>query len=558
MAEGANRVTVWDLFPSIERILRGERREIWIVITYGLGIGLFTLVVPIAVQALVNTVAFGTVLQPLVALTAFVFVGIGIASIMELLQLRVVEFLQRRIYVRVSVDLARRIPLVTTEVYRSRFTPQLVNRYLEVFTVQKSVFQILLVGVSVVLQTLIGMVLLMFYHPYLLVFSLIVIAGVMFIYLVLSRGAVNTAIRESDAKYQVVSWLTDIASKPVLFKSAAGTEYAIRKSDEVTSHWLDCREAHFRILMREKAMAFLIQTVASAGMLAVGGYLVIIDQLSLGQLVAAEIVVSLVLHGITKFTKQVEYFYELTAGISKLDSLSNLELENEQGDPLPTRQGPMGVAFRNFILSRDGQEILSIPKFEIKAGAKIAVLGPNGSGKSMLADALFKMREPATGTILLDEANIRDLKVSSLRKEVALIRGAEIFSGTIAENLKLGDPDLTRLDLREALDAVGLSEELDSLPEALETQLTPSGAPLSRGQSYRLVLARAILRRPRLLIIDESLDSIDDEELTRAFLSLQSPGAPWTLIVFTHEQHVLEHFEERYILQNGTIFELKS
>jgi putative ABC transport system ATP-binding protein len=170
--------TALELIPSIERILRGERTEIWAVIIYGLGIGLFSLAVPLAVQVLVGIVSFGTILQPVVVLTIFVFIGLAIASWMEILQLRVVEFIQRRIYVRVSVDLARRIPLILAKCYRTQFTPQLVNRYLEVFTVQKSIFQILLDGVAVILQTVLGMILLMFYHPYLLGYSVIIILGI--------------------------------------------------------------------------------------------------------------------------------------------------------------------------------------------------------------------------------------------------------------------------------------------------------------------------------------------------------------------------------------------
>ena len=183
--------------------------------------------------------------------------------------------------------------------------------------------------------------------------------------MVLSRGAVKTAIAESNAKYDVVAWLEDIASHPVLFKSTDGMRYALKRSDEVSSHWLDSREAHFRILQREKGAALIIQTLASAGMLGIGGYLVIQEELSLGQLVAAEIIVAVVLGGVTKFTKQVEYFYELTAGVAKLDSLSNIPIEDDLGDPLPDVDGPVKVAFDNLVLNFDGRDILSIPKFEI-------------------------------------------------------------------------------------------------------------------------------------------------------------------------------------------------
>jgi ABC-type bacteriocin/lantibiotic exporter with double-glycine peptidase domain len=394
------------------------------------------------------------------------------------------------------------------------------------------------------------MILLMFYHPLLLGFSIIILISLLFVYLILSRGAVRTAIAESDAKYQVVAWLEDIASHPLLFKSGDGMQYALKRSDQVSANWLDTRESHFRILLREKAAALVIQTLASAGILGVGGYLVIIEQLSLGQLVASEIIVTLVLGGITKFTKQVEYFYELIAGVAKLDSLSNFPLEDAGGDKLPMEGKPIELVFQRFVQQFEGNKILEIDQFKIESGSKVAIYGANGSGKSALADTLFKLHPTSSGTINFDGTNIADLSIESVRNCVALIRDAEIFHGSVDDNIRLGNESFSKKEVRAALEAVGLTEEIESLPDGLDTMLHPWGVPLSRGQTHRLILARALLRSPRLLIIDGLLDSIDDAELERTFRTLQSKDAPWTLIVFTHEFHVMEHFDKRYLLED--------
>ncbi len=540
--------------PSISRILRGERQDIIVVVFYSLGIGLFSLVVPIAIQSLVNSVAFSSILQPILVLSLAVFVGLGISVVLELLQFVVVEHIQRRIYVRVSLDLARRIPQILAKLYKTRFTPQLVNRYLEVFSVQKSVFQILLEGVAVVLQITIALILLVFYHPFLMGVAVVIFGAVLFIYLVLSRGAVKTGIAESNAKHEVVAWLENVSSHPVLFKSTDGFAYALKRGDDISLGWLEARRAHFKFLLREKASSLIIYCLGNSVVLGVGGVLVLHEELSLGQLVGAEVAVSIVLTGINKFAKQVEYFYELCAAVTKLDSLSDLELEKGGRDSLPRTAQPIAVELKEVSAKRSsGKLLFENLSFNIKPGARVAISGANGSGKSKLADFLYGLSHPESGDILIDGHNVRDLNLWELRSQVILLRGIEFFDGTIEENLKLGNEAITGKELRDALQAVGLLQEISDLPEWLKTPLSTQGGAVSRGQALKLMLARAFLRKPRLIILDEALDGIDDEKLIKVFETLLTQEERWTLIVFTHEEHILSHFSEQYEIRKGTI-----
>ena len=186
-----------------------ERRELWIVVIYALVLGSVSLAVPVAAQSLVNTVAFGSVLQPLVALTILLLGVLTFAGVLGVLETYVVEVLQRRVFVRVADDFGRRIPSVRADVLDKKFGPELVNRFFDVLTIQKSLSGLLLDGLTIALQTIIGMILLGFYHPLLLAFDVVLVV-LLSLVLVLGRGAVATGLKESSAKYKTAAWLEDV------------------------------------------------------------------------------------------------------------------------------------------------------------------------------------------------------------------------------------------------------------------------------------------------------------------------------------------------------------
>jgi putative ABC transport system ATP-binding protein len=309
-------------YARLRALLEGERRTLWVALIYSVVIGLLTLVLPVAVQSLVNTIAFGTVLQPLVVLTLFVFVALGFSTLMNVLRAGVVEIIQRSIFARVATDVTWRLLRVRAEAFDRFHGPEIVNRFFDTVTVQKSASLLLIDGLSILMQTLIGMVLLAVYHPWLLAFDVLMVIAMLIIIFPLGRGAVTTAIGESKAKYALEAWLEQMAANLITFKSAGGADYAVRRSQQLLEQWLSYRSKHFKILVRQIAGSFALQAVASSALLGIGGWLVISRQLTLGQLVASELIVTLMMSAFTKFGKQLEVFYDLCAAIDKLGQLS--------------------------------------------------------------------------------------------------------------------------------------------------------------------------------------------------------------------------------------------
>lgn len=540
----------------LKALLRGERQTLWVAVVYSIVIGLLSLVVPIAVQSLVNTIAFGSVLQPLVVLTLLVAVGLGFSAAINALRAGVVELIQRSLFARTAVDVTHRLLRVRADAFDKYHGPELVNRFFDVVTVQKSAALLLIDGLSIIMQTGIGMVLLALYHPWLLAFDVMLIAAMLFIVFVLGRGAIYTSIGESKAKYALEAWLEQIASHLVTFKSKGGAEYATRRSQALLEEYLTYRAKHFKILLRQIIGSFALQAVASSALLGIGGWLVIERQLTLGQLVASELIVALMVSAFTKFGKQLEVFYDLVAAIDKLGALVDLPLERIGGEAMLPVAGPAALSLQNARVSYSDSDApaVDISRLDVAAGERLGVTGPVGSGKSTLADVLFGLRLPQQGTLLVDGHDIRDIPLPDLRQCVALVRGIEVFPGTVVDNVRLGREDLSLADVNDALHRVGLREELLTLPEGASTKLHPNGRPLSSRQAWRLMVARAIVGQPRLLIIDGVLDQIDySDERERLMQLLFAADAPWTLVCITDDPDLLARCSRVITLQGGQV-----
>lgn len=531
-------------FRRFVALLRPEAREIRIIIILSVITGVLYLATPLTVDAVVNNFAFGgeqpVYVQALIVLAVFLLFLLGMLGVLRAAQDYAMEIIQRRLFVRLTADLAYRLPRVPVSVLEAHQGPELVNRFFDVVTVQKSVSGLLLDGINVIFSTLIGLVVLGFYHPLLLLFALILLALLLLVVLLPGRRAVQTSIEESYAKHAVVGWLEQIAMFPLLFRVSGAAEMACSRADQLSHRYLEARKSHFRILLGQIVSLLALQAIASASLLTIGGWLVLKAELTLGQLVASELIVAAIVAAISKLGKHLESWYDAMASVDKLGYLVDLPVEREDGEQPVASEGGLRVQLRSLShQTTDGQPVLVDQTLDIPPGSRLAIVSPGGLGGSTLLDLVAGLREPASGQVLLNGIDLRQWQLGELRRQVFLVRGQDIVQGSVLDNVRLGRPDLGIDAVQRALDCVGLLEAIHRMPDGLATQLSPGGHPLSGSQRSRLILARAIIRKPRLLLVDEALDGLETETLERLQSALFDTREPRTLILVTRDPDLL-------------------
>ncbi len=515
-------------------LLQLESSDIWTVILFAFVSGVLTLATPLAVESLVNVVSWGTYMQPLIVLGVILFTCLGIAGVLRVLQTFVVELIQRRQFVRIVSDLAHRFPRVKRSSLSGAYPRELANRVFDIMTIQKATAVLLLDGVSIVLTTFLGLILLAFYHPILLGFDIVLVISMISVTWLLGGGGMRTAIDESVAKYRVAHWLQDVLALPAAFKSGGGEYLAVVRANQLTADYINTRKRQFNVVIRQSAFAISVQVIASTAVLALGGWLVVQRQLTLGQLVASELVVTVVVGAFAKAGKSLEKFYDLMAGMDKVGTLIDLPADPSQA-PGASVAGPVDVAWSDLLFQRP-TSTSRIPAVSIDSGRRVAIVGNDIDGRSDVARSLAGLGKPSSGTIQIGGFDARDAANTS--GLVGYAGSKHVFHGSLRENVDMARMGITVHRVREVLAHVGLTGAMLELPEGIQTDLQTDGYPLADSEVAQLVIARAIAPLPSLLVIEGLLDEMSDDVRQHIWKTLAAPDAPWTLVVTTNRESV--------------------
>ncbi len=519
-------------------LLRLDLKDIWTLVLFALVAGILSLATPLAVESLVNVVSWGTYLQPLLVIAIMLMSFLGLSGILRVLQVVVVEMIQRRQFVRIVGDLAHRFPRAQLESLDGVYPREYANRVFDIMTIQKTTAVLLLDGVSIALTTIVGLLLLAFYHPFLLGFDIVLVISMISITWILGRGGIRTAIDESIVKYEVAHWLQDVIDSPAIFKVNGGEGFAIDRANQLASKYLDARNAQFRVVLRQVVFAIGLQVVALTAVLGLGGWLVISQQLTLGQLVASELVVTVVVGAFAKAGKSLEKFYDLMAAIDKVGHLLDIPVDprHELGS-IP--DGPLPIRWDDLVFS-GSTDRSEVPAATIPPGSRVAIVGDDYSGKSKLARTLAGLHSPQKGLAEVGDFEASHAAISGKGKVVAYAGGHEIFHGTIIDNVDLGRSGIGQNRIREVLQQVGLWDDVLRMPDGQQTVLQTAGKPLTRPQISQLLLARAMTASPNLLVVDGLLDELNDAKRDLAWQTIGAENAPWTLVLVTSHQELAD------------------
>ncbi len=534
-----------------------DRREIGFIYIYAIFNGLITLSLPLGIQAIIGLTLANEISSSWVVLIAVVTLGTAVAGIMQILQISLTEVLQQRIFARSAFEFAWRLPRLKLEKLTSYYPPELVNRFFDTLSVQKGIPKILIDFSQAILQIIFGIILLSFYHPLFIFFGLGLLLLLVLIIRLTGPQGLETSLQESDFKYQVAYWLEEIARTLTSFKLSGETSLNIDHTNEMVKKYLIARKKHFRILIFQFGNVVGFKTVVTAGLLILGSTLLIERQINLGQFVASEIIIILIINSVEKLVLSAETVYDVLTAMEKLGKITDLPLERHEGIDFQQEdlELPLNLKLKDVSFSFPGDPKPSLFHLGLEAGMgkSICISGPNGSGKSLVLSLISGLYENYSGLISYNDIPIRNYDPITFRGHIGdCLNQKVLFRGTVMENLTMGREGVNIESVRWVLEKLELTEFIHSLPFGLQTELVPEAPQLPESISRKLILARSIVKRPRMLVMDDFLRSLDPGERDRIG-SFLTECPLWTLVAASNDPLFAEKCDHIYIMNQGTI-----
>lgn len=541
------------------RLLQPDIREVRNVYVYAIFSGLMSLSLPLGIQAILNLIQGGQVSTSWIVLLVVVLLGVAASGILQIYQLRITENLQQKIFTRASLEFAYRIPRIKMQELYSRYAPELMNRFFDIMSVQKGLSKVLIEFSTATLHIFFGLLLLSLYHPF---FILLSIAMVIIVYLIFrwtaARG-LRTSLKESNYKYVVAHWLEEVARTVTTFKLAGNTDLPLTKADKHVNDYLRAREDHFSVLVKQYGMLVVFKVLVVAALLAIGGVLVINQHMNIGQFVAAEIIIILVIGSVEKLILSLETIYDVLTALEKIGQVTDLQLENTNGMDVGPSCSAQGLAVKlegvEFAFPEGKDNVINNLTLSVEAGARLLVTGENGSGKSTLLHLLGALYIPQKGALSFNDLPVGSLDPDSLRAVIGDYFGHELlFEGTVLQNITMGRENATFENVQWAVQNLGLESFIRSLPDGYETVIDPRGNRLPGSIVQKLLLARAVADKPKLLLIEDAFAKVHPDEKEDIVKFMLGADKPWTVVVISSDPFVQSQCTERIYMKDGAIF----
>jgi putative ABC transport system ATP-binding protein len=518
----------------LKDIVWPERNYFWLAIVYGLGIALLGLAVPVSVQLLINSIASTALPVPLFTLSALLFGLLVVSGLLSVLRIHLMELYRRRFMARLVADLTIRVINAADPFFQDTRRFDLFNRYFELVNMQKAIPSLLIGGFTIILGMIVGFVVTSFYHPFFLAFNLVLIALLAAVWALWSRGAMKTSINLSHEKYNAAHFLETIGASNGFYKSARHIDYALKGAEAVTANYVSAHAAHFRYQFPQTIALYFLYAAASAGLLALGGWLVIQEELSIGQLVAAELILSGVFAGMNSLYSYLDDLYDAVASVEELSLLYGLQQEPPvPAGVTPPRSGALRFTHVKTRLLAGEAEL----NFEIPEASRLVCQGVPGMERAF-ADLMKRLNRPAAGMLTIGGVDMAVMDPLALRSQVMVLDRAAIVESTISDYLTLANPDRNAADHLEALQLVGLADRVAMMPDGLQTKLSSTGAPFTVAKMMQLKLAASILSEPRILVMSPLFDTVPLARLNAVFARLRASRT--TVLYFSNRPEAVE------------------
>lgn len=540
----------------LTNLLKLDKKDVYQVFFYAIFAGLVSLSLPLGIQAIINLIQSGRVSVSWIVLVFLVVAGVALVGLLSLMQLRITENLQQKIFIRSSFEFGYRLPKIKTEELYDQYPPELANRFFDTLTIQKGVSKLLVDFSAAILQILFGIILLSLYHSFFIFFGLFLIVLLYIIFRYSFESGLASSMKESKYKYKVVGWLQEIARNNFSFKKNTNFDFALQKNDKLTAEYLIYREKHFSVIKRQYTQLIFFKIIIAAGLLLIGGYLVLNQQMNIGQFVAAEIIILLVIGSVEKIIVGLETLYDVLTAVEKIGQVTDMSVEENSKEPLNYCYTNIQLVTEkmNYRFPDTTDPVLEKINLTIDQSEKIYLEGLNGSGKTTLIRTLAGLLQPTSGAFYINDDTYQKIDLDQYRTHISTITTGETpFEGTILENITFKNKMIKQEEIKWAIDSVKLGDYIKSLPEGLETKIYPEGKQLSSSNAQKILLARSIINKPKILFYEDALDKMDTDTAKEVIDFITSNENKWTLIVSSKNSYWKDKCNRVITMENGKI-----
>ncbi len=539
------------------RVLGEEKKDIVYVFIYATFVGIVSLTLPLGIQAIVELVSGGVVFSSIYVLISLIILGILVVGGLQIMQITLIEFIQRRIFTKAALEFAFRIPRMKMESLANLHTPELVNRFFDVLTLQKGLPKLLGDLMSAVIQIIFGLILLSFYHPFFVFFGLVLVLTLILIFRLTGPKGLQSSIQESKYKYRVVYWLEEVARVLKSFKISGNTSLPNRNTEYNVNNYLINRKIHFGVLISQYGYIVLFKAVITAGLLIIGTTLVINREITLGQFVASEVIIILILNSVEKIITYLDVVYDMLTAVDKISHVTDLPLEKVGGIDLNQNSLDKGFVIEikemSYKYAGTSKPALNNINLRIASGERICICGGNDSGKSTLTHTIAGLNRDYQGIITMNGYSLHDLDLTNLRDRLAKnVSQEDIFDGSIFDNIAVGKPQVSTKEVVDAIEKVGLSDQINSMPDGLNTHVVSGGKGFSNSFVTRLILARCLVKKPNLLILNDYFNTFQITEKER-LIELAFHLDHCTLITVSNDVSVMKACDRVVVMEAGEI-----
>jgi ABC-type bacteriocin/lantibiotic exporter with double-glycine peptidase domain len=538
------------------KLLKPSAKDVYLMYGYAIFSGIIALSLPLGIQSIIGFIMGAQMSFSLFLLISLVLLGLLFSGFLQIMQMWISESIQERIFVRTAFEFAHKIPRFKNEALNNVYLPELVNRFFDSTNIQKGLNKILIDFTSAIFQVLFGLLLLSFYHPFFVFFGLFLIF-LLFVLLrfTLPRG-IASSLRESKMKYKVVFWLEEVARNQKIFKLNNHKDFSLHKTDKLVSHWLKERKGHFKILIQQYWFLVGFKLLVTSGLLIIGTNLIFAEQINIGQFVASEIIIILVISSVEKLIMSLEAIYDVATSAEKLDQVLSMPIDEQGVYKLESKDNKIEIELNNLSVNSMiyDAKILKNINLVIKPGEKVCLVGKGGSGKSTLSNLLSGINQNYEGNILFNKISLKNINLEDLYTYISGDFGNQsIFNGSLYENLTLGRNDIDMSHIIKAIEDTNLTEFIGNLPNGLNTVLYPNDELLSNSIVKKIEIARNLILKPAILVVEDFIGTMGREDEARICKLLTSKEAEWTLIIVSNSSLLASMCDRIIYLEKGEI-----